>query len=117
MRDERDEFEQGLNEELRRVAAPDGFADRVMVRARKGERAGLRIIPQRMLHVWQAVAAVALIVVLFGVAETTHRRLERRQAGIVQRQFDIAMQITGKTLSGVSERVSQAGTKQDRGKQ
>lgn len=112
----RDEFEQELKAELGRVAAPDGFADRVMGRVRKNERARLRIVPQRMLHVWQAVAAVVLIAVLFGAAEATHWRQER-QAEIVQRQFDIAMQITGKTLDGVSERVSQAGTKQDKGEQ
>jgi uncharacterized membrane-anchored protein YhcB (DUF1043 family) len=70
-----------------------------------------------MRHVWQAVAAGLLIAVLLGAAEARHHRQELRQAEIVQRQFEVAMQITGKTLDGVSERVSQAATKQDKGEQ
>lgn len=113
----RDEFEQELKEELGRVPAPDGFADRVMDCVAKSEPVRLKLVPRQMLHVWQAVAAAVLIAALFGSAEATHRQQERRQAEIAQRQFEVAMQITEKTLNGVSERVSQAGTRQDKGEQ
>jgi hypothetical protein len=64
-----------------------------------------------------AMAAMVLLAVLFGVGEMAHRREERRKAELVQRQFDVAMRVTGKTLSGVGERISKAGMKDERGEQ
>jgi len=110
-----DDIEQRLKNELERVAAPEGFADRVMERVRVWEHGRLHLIPRRMLHVWQAVAAVALIAVLLGGAEAVHRRQEQRQAEVIRRQFDLAMEITHRTLNGVGERVSEAGVKHDKG--
>lgn len=117
MRDEKDEIERQLKQDLRRVPAPEGFADRVMECVAKKERLRLRIVPQRSLHVWQvAIAAAALIAVLFGGVQWMHRQQERRQAEIVQQQFDVAMQVTERTLDGVGERISQAGTKREKEK-
>jgi negative regulator of sigma E activity len=112
-----DEFEQELKEGLRRVPAPEGFVDRVVERiAKKEQRLG--VMPLRFSNVWQmAIAAMVLIAVLFGVGEMAHRREERRQAEIVARQFEVAMRVTGKTLDGVGERISRAGTKQEKGNQ
>ena len=115
--DMNDEFEQRLKDDLERVAAPEGFADRVMRRVRASEQSRLRIMPRRVLHVWQAAAAAALIAVLFGGVGAVHRRQERQRAEVLQRQFDVAMQITQRTLNGVSQRVSEAGVKQDREEQ
>ncbi len=114
-----DEFERELKEGLRRVPAPEGFADRVMRRIAGEERLRIRMMPQRVSYVWQmAVAAVVLLAVLFGAGEMAHRREERRKAELVQRQFDVAMRVTGRTLSGVGERISRAaGTKDERGEQ
>lgn len=113
-----DEFEQELKEGLGRVQAPEGFADRVMGRIARKERLRIRMMPQRVSYVWQmAVAAMVLITVLFGVGEMAHRREERQKAELVQRQFDVAMRVTGKTLSGVGERISKAGMKDERGEQ
>lgn len=112
------EFEQELKEGLGRVPAPGGFADRVMGRIARKERLRIRVLPQRVPNVWQmAVAAMVLLAVLFGVGEMTHRREERRRAELVQRQFDLAMRVTGRTLSGVGERISKAGMKDERGDQ
>jgi negative regulator of sigma E activity len=78
----------------------------------------IRMMPQRVSYVWQmAVAAMVLLAVLFGVGEMVHRREERRKAELVERQFDVAMRVTGKTLSGVGERINKAGTKDERGEQ
>ncbi|HEX3967927.1 MAG TPA: hypothetical protein VHW70_08185 [Edaphobacter sp.] len=113
-----DELEQELKEGLRRVPAPDGFADRVMKRAARKERLRIRVMPQRVSYVWQvAVAAMVLLAVLFGVGEIAQRREERRKAELVEHQFDVAMRVTGKTLSGVGERISKTGTKDERGEQ
>jgi hypothetical protein len=113
-----DEFERELKEGLGRVPAPEGFADRVMGRIARKERLRIRMMPQRVSYVWQmAVAAMVLLAVLFGVGERVHRREERRKAELVQRQFDVAMRVTGRTLSGVGERISRAGMKDERGEQ
>ena len=113
-----DELEQELKEGLQRVAAPEGFADRVMDRIAKKDRLRLRMMPQRISYVWQtAVAAMVLLAVLFGLGESAHRREERRQAELVQHQFEVAMQVTGKTLNGVEERISRVAVKDERGEQ
>lgn len=109
-----DEFEQKLKDDLEQVAAPEGFADRVMRRVQAAESARLRIMPRRMMHVWQAVAAVALIGILLGSGLVVRQRHEQQRAEVLQRQFDLAMQITQRTLNGVGQRVSEAGVKQDR---
>lgn len=112
-----DEFEQQLKNDLERVAVPDGFADRVMRRVQTSESTQLRIIPRRMWHVWQAVAAAALIVILLGSGLAVRQRQERQRAEAIQRKFDLAMQITQRTLNGVGQRISEAGTRQDREEQ
>lgn len=117
-----DDFERELEESLKRVAPPEGFADRVMARvsghaAPEQRQPRLLVLPLRTGHAWRAVAAVALVGVLLGAAEVAHERQEKRQAEMVQQKFDIAMQITQKTLDGVSRRISQAGTRQEKGEQ
>ena len=113
-----DEFEQELKEGLGRVPAPVGFADRVMERVARKERLRIRVMPHRVSYVWQtAVAAMVLLAVLFGVGERVYRREERRRAEFVERQFEVAMRVTGRTLNGVGERISRAGMKDERGEQ
>lgn len=113
-----DEFERELKEGLGRVSAPEGLADRVMERVARKERLRIRVMLQRVSYVWQmAIAAMVLLAVLFGAGEMAHRREERRRAELVQRQFDVAMRVTGKTLNEVGERISKAGTKDERGEQ
>lgn len=115
-----DDFERELEESLKRVAAPEGFADRVMARVSghaAPEQRQPRLLVLRTGLAWRAVAAVALLGVLLGAAEVAHERQEKRQAKMVQQKFDIAMQITQKTLDGVSRRIRQAGTRQEKGEQ
>lgn len=115
-----DEFERELEEGLKRVAAPEGFAGRVMERVERATATGqprLLVLPLRTGYARRAIAAAAIIAALLGSAEVVHKRQERRQAEMVQQKFDIAMQITEKTLDGVSRRISLAGTRQDKGEQ
>jgi hypothetical protein len=110
-----DELEQDLKQRLSRVPAPEGFVDRVMERVEQKEQGPLRVIPRPISLVWQAaIAAMLLISILFGAAEVVHRQQERRQAEIVQHQFDVAMRVTGRTLDGVGERIRRAGMKQEK---
>jgi hypothetical protein len=114
----RDELEQELKEGLRRVPAPEGFVDGVMERIAKKERRRFRVMPPLGAPVWRgAIAAMLLIVVLVGAAGLAHRQQERRQAKLVEHQFEVAMRVTGRMLDGVGERISRAGTKQERERQ
>ena len=112
-----DELEQELKEALKRVPAPDGFADRVMERV-GAEQQRLRVMPFRVAPVWQAaIAAVVLISLSLGGVGLWQRQQERRKAEIVQRQFEVAMRVTGKTLDDVGARVSRAGMKVEKERQ
>ena len=114
----RDELEQDLKQRLSRVPAPEGFVDRVMERVAQKEQRRLRVMPQRISSVWQAaIAAVHDEAATAGAAELAHRQQERRQAELVQHQFEVAMRVTGRTLDGVGERISRAGMKSEKREQ
>lgn len=100
-----DEFEERLSRDLKRVPAPDSFADRVMERVAQQGRSRLTVMPRR--SAWMAIAAMLLVGVMLGGWQWKQHELkqEREQAALVQRQFNLAMQVTQKTLAGVQERV------------
>ena len=105
-------IEAELRTHLRHVAAPEGFADRVMARveqreAARAERAkqkrgftGVVRRLERHAAVWTAIAAMLLLSAGGGVMYTRHEREEARAAE-VQRQMDLAMELTGHALEQV----------------
>lgn len=96
------ELELELKRKLRPVLPPDGFVDGVMKRV-VGER---RV---RRVRTW--LAATVLLGMLSGAAAVEKRDYERRQEELAGRQFNLAMQVTGRTLSRVQEQISQVGLK------
>jgi len=104
------EFEQELTRAMRGVDPPEGFADRVMVRAHAAGpvRAKVLWMPRRV-RMWAggAVAAALLAGVFFG--EEAHLRHQREEAA--QQQFELAMRITGRTLEHVQQQLSDAGVR------
>ena len=115
---ELDEFEARWKRDLRRVDAPEGFADRVMQRV-PAQRRG-RLLTFGPARQFMAAAAVLLVAVAlgFGVryAEQVQRqRAEDAKARAAAEQFSLAMQVTGRTLFVVQQRIDQAGTKSVRG--
>ncbi len=119
---ELDEFEARLKRDLRRIDAPEGFADRVMQRvpaSRQGRLLSFPIVGTKTRH-WMAVAAVLLVAVVLGfgvhhVEQVEHQRQlqeqEQAKARKAAEQFALAMQVTGRTLFVVQQRIDQAGTK------
>ena len=108
------EFEQELTQALRHVAAPEGFADRIMVRAESPAEpqatARARVItmtprPSR----WASGALAATLLVAAVITQQTHERHQRQQAELAQQQFDAAMRITDQTLEHVRQQLQQAG--------
>jgi len=101
-----DELEERLKRDLERIPAPDGFADRVMGRVAAQQRKG-RLIAMPKRSAWMAIAAMLLVGIVLGGWQWKQQevRKEREQAEVVQRQFDMAMQVTQRTLAGVQERV------------
>lgn len=111
---ERDfDLEEMLTQELRRVEAPEGFADRVIDRivdrAQEKPRGHLIAMPRRRASL--AVAASLLLGVVLGGWQWRQQQLRREQqeAELARRQFVVAMQVTGRTLVAVQERIGRAG--------
>jgi predicted negative regulator of RcsB-dependent stress response len=63
------------------------------------------VMPKR--PAWIAVAAMLLVGIVLGGWQWRQQqvRKEREQAEVVQRQFDMAMQVTQRTLAGVQNLV------------
>ncbi len=109
------EFEARLSHEMQRVPAPQGFAGRIMDRvetqAAQQRRGRLIVMPRR--SAWMAIAAMLLVGILIGMGSWQRHqqnvRREREQAEQIQRQFDLAMQVTQRTLAEVQQRIGHAG--------
>ncbi len=123
-----DGFEAQLAEALRRVDAPEGFAERVMERsaavaahggeavvgktsARSSGAGVLAMRPRLALHgrawVGGAIAAV-LVLGTFG-AEQVQVRREREKAALATQQFEAATRITDQALRQTREQLARAG--------
>ena len=107
---EQDQFERELTRAMRGVDPPQGFADRVMARAHAAVpvRAKVLWMPRRVRQ-WTggALAATLLAGVFFG--EEARLRHQREEAA--QRQFELAMRITDRTLEHVQQQLSDAGVR------
>jgi len=118
---ELDDFEARLKRNLQRVDAPEGFADRVMLRVSQPKQGRLLPFPiavTRARH-WMAVAAVLLVAFVLGfgvhhVEQVEQQRAEQAKARAAAEQFALAMQVTGRTLFVVQQRIDQAGMKTSR---
>jgi uncharacterized protein HemX len=115
------EFEERLKRDLRRIDAPEGFADRVMQRVpqqRQGRLLSFPGVGMRARHL-MAVAAVLLVAMILGFGvhhvEQVERQRELKQeqakARAAAEQFALAMQVTGRTLFVVQQQIDRAGTK------
>jgi uncharacterized protein HemX len=123
---ELDDFEARLRRDLQRVEAPEGFADRVMQRVPASRQGRLLSFPMAVTNArhWMAVAAVLLVAIVLGfgvhhVEQVEQQRQlqeqEQAKARKAAEQFALAMQVTGRTLFVVQQRIDQAGTKSVRG--
>jgi len=111
------EVDMELKRKMRRVAAPDGFAEAVMgrvaaspVRRRPMALRRFTLSPRRMAWLWPALVSAMLLAV--GVTSyAVHRQRQLELAAETQARFDVAMRITSRTLMRVSEEVTRAGVK------
>ena len=88
-------LENELKDALRRVPAPEGFANRVLERVRNDERR-----PARSPW-WRAIAATLLLAAILG-GWGAHEMIERRQEREGQRareQVLLALRITGEKVA------------------
>ena len=103
------ELERDLTEELRPVAAPEGFADRIMARAELSGPAQAKVVQMRLRsRVW-ASGAIAAALFAGILIQQTHARYQRQQADLAQQQFEAAMRITDQTMQHVRQQLQQAG--------
>jgi hypothetical protein len=106
------ELERELTRALRRVDAPEGFAERTMARIKtsRAPRGKVLMMPPR-LRVWGSGAIAAALVAGVFSAELMHVRHEREQAELAQRQFEAAMRITDQALEHTREQLERAGVR------
>ncbi len=105
-----EELERHLARAMRRVDAPEGFADRVMERAKAEGPAKAKVLmmPSRQRYwVGTAVAAALLAGVFVGDQQYDRRRQER--AEVAQKQFEAGMQITDRALEHTRQQLERAG--------
>jgi hypothetical protein len=103
-------FEQELKQAMRAVDPPEGFAERVLVRAKAKEQSRARVLTMpRRLRAWAGGAIAAAVLVGAFTGEEVHLRRQREQAELAQRQFETAMRITDRTLEHVRQQLQQAG--------
>jgi hypothetical protein len=103
------ELEEYLTHALRRVNVPQGFADRVMARARPTPaRAKVLMMPTR-LRVWTSGAIAAALLTGVFVGDKVHMRRQRERAEEAQRQFEAGMRITDAALEHTRQQLRRAG--------
>jgi hypothetical protein len=105
------EFEAHLTKALRRVDAPEGFADRVMARALTQDRpkpAPVVVMKPRFQPWIGGAIAAALLAGVFG-AEQVQVRRQREQAAMAQQQFEAGIRITDAALEHARDQLEQAG--------
>lgn len=103
------EFELQLARAMRRVDAPEGFAERIMERSASPAEKVIVMRPRRRLvrmQAWMGGAIAAVLALgMFG-AEQIHQRREQARA---DQQFAVAMQATDHALDQTRAQLQRAG--------
>lgn len=105
-----EELERYLAQAMRHVDAPEGFADRVMERAKAAAPAKAKVLmmPSRpRLWVGSAIAAALLMGAFVG--DEAHERHQREKAEVAQKQFEAGMEITDRALEHTRDQLERAG--------
>jgi hypothetical protein len=112
-------LEEYLTSELHTVAAPQGFADRVLILAETvvpvatpASAPAKVIVMKRRPRLWVPTAVAAALLAAGVLTQQTHERREAekaRQAEQARQQFDSALRITGETLAETRQQMREAG--------
>src|ERR1051325_7356279 len=96
-------LENDLRQAMRRVPAPEGFAERVMSRVNA---------PRRQSHParWRAIAATLLLGAIIG-SWGVHETLERRRGERARDQVLLALRIAGTQVARAQHAAHQAMTR------
>lgn len=115
------ELEAELRQQMQRVKPPQGFADAVLERARSGYRSepGLEVrrrIARPSTGPSFLLLAASLLLACGSALEAHHQQQVRQaqQARQVAGQFNLAIELTARTLHHIDDNVSRAGTTSDR---
>jgi hypothetical protein len=105
-----EELERYLTQAMRRVDAPEGFADRVMKRAKAAApvRSNVLMMPSRT-RAWATGAIAATLMVGVFAGNQVHERRQRERAEVAQKQFEAGMEITDRALEHTRDQLERAG--------
>lgn len=105
-----EEFEQKLADAMRRVDAPERFADRAYARIQAAEPTRGKVLPMTpRMRLWASGALAAALLLGVVATEEVHRRQQREQAEMAQQQFQEALRITDRALDHTRQQLQQAG--------
>jgi hypothetical protein len=105
-----DEFELELMQRMRRVDAPEGFALRVMEKAKVPARAKMLRFPAKpVMRAWMGGAIAAALAVGVFVGEQMHVRSQKQKQALAQQQFETAMRVTNDALNHTRAQLERAG--------
>jgi hypothetical protein len=105
-----EELERYLYQAMRRVDAPEGFADRVMDRAKAAAPAKPKVLMMPSIQrMWVGSAIAAALLMGAFVGDQAHERHQRAKAEVVQKQFDAGMEITDRALEHTRDQLERAG--------
>ncbi len=102
------EFELHLAQALRRVDAPEGFAERVMGRAQAVPRSRV-VVMRPKLRMWVGGAIAAALLAGAFSAEQIRVRRQHEQAEMARQQFEAGIRITDDALDHAREQLEHAG--------
>jgi hypothetical protein len=104
------EFETELQQAMRHVDAPEGFAECVLAKAARPDPQQAKVLTMpRRVRVWAGGAIAAAVLAGVFVTHEVRLRHQRLEAERAQQQFETAMQITGETLQDVRRQLQLAG--------
>lgn len=105
-----EELERYLSQAMRRVDAPQGFADRVMERAKAPAKAKVLMMPLRT-RFWMGSAIAAALLVGAFVGDQQYERRQHAKTEAAQKQFEAGMEITDRALDHTREQLERAGVR------
>jgi hypothetical protein len=104
---EEDRFEEELTQAMRTVDPPEGFAERVMARAKADAKPRARVLGMPLrARVWASGAIAAALLVGVFIGDEIHVRRQREQA---EQQFEAGIRITDRAIEHTREQLQRAG--------
>ncbi len=105
--DSEEAFGEEVRQALRRVDAPEHFAERLQARmaATPQEPATVWARWLAVSRLWRLAGLTAVVLILLAAGVRTERLLQQRRAQVAEAQFNQALQVTGRALDHIANQL------------